>query len=107
MVLDIVRKTMSDLVLAIDGQIIMTSEIVDTISNIYDFRVPKNWILDPTGAVEISWLCPTLGGWIKQLIDRHYQLSNWLNKGRPPSFWLTGFYNQQGFLTAVLQEITR
>jgi len=52
-------------------------------------------------------LTPTLGGWIKGLRDRHFQLNNWLTKGRPPSFWLSGFYNQQGFLTCAVQEITR
>jgi len=93
-VLDIVRVTFKDLVLAIDGQIIMTTEILEQISNLFDLRVPKKWILDATGSVEISWLSPTLGGWMKGLNDRHFQLSNWLNKGRPPSFWLTGFYNQ-------------
>jgi len=56
-----VRRTLTDLVLAIDGQIIMTTQIVETINNIYDLRVPKSWILDATGSVEISWLCPTLG----------------------------------------------
>ena len=63
-------------------------------------------MLDPTGA-EISWVLPTLSGWLKGLQDRQYQLSNWLNKERPPSFWLTGFFNGQGFLTAMKQEVTR
>ena len=45
---------------------------------------------------------------MKGLIDRHFQLNNWLTKGsRPISFWLTGFYNPQGFLTAAMQEVTR
>jgi dynein heavy chain len=42
-VLDIVRTTMTDMVLAIDGQIIMTSELVECINAVADFRVPKKW----------------------------------------------------------------
>ena len=88
------------MVAALDGTIIMTSELVESINMIFDFRVPRKWVFDPTGA-EISWLTPSLGGWVKGLIDRHFQLNNWVSKDRPPSFWLTGFYNPQGFLTAV------
>lgn len=40
-VLDIVRNTMNDMVLAIDGQIIMTQTLVDCIDNVFDFRVPR------------------------------------------------------------------
>lgn len=97
---------MNDMVLAIDGSISMTPELVDCINAISDFRVPKKWQFDPTG-VEISWLTPGLASWLKGLVDRHHQLNNWLTKERPPSFWLTGFFNPQGFLTAMKQEVTR
>jgi len=106
MILDIVRRTMGDMVLAIEGQIIMTPDIVDSINSVYDFRVPRKWQYDPTGA-EISWLTDSLAGWLKGLLDRHHQLSNWIFKERPPSYWLTGFFNPQGFLTAMKQEVTR
>lgn len=106
LVLGTVRRTMSDMVLAIDGQIIMTSDIVDSINSVSDFRVPRKWQYDPTG-VEISWMTPGLAAWLKGLIDRHHQLFNWLFKERPQSFWLTGFFNPQGFLTAMKQEVTR
>lgn len=106
MVLTIVRRTMSDMVLAIDGQIIMTPDIVDSINAISDFRVPRKWQFDPTG-VEISWMTPGLSAWLKGLLDRQHQLNNWLFKERPQSFWLTGFFNPQGFLTSMKQEVTR
>jgi dynein heavy chain len=109
LVLGIVRTTMTDMVLAIDGQIIMTPALVDCINSIADFRVPRQWQYDPTG-VEISWMTPSLAGWLKGLIDRHHQLNGWLTsqtRERPPSFWLTGFFNAQGFLTSMKQEVTR
>merc|ERR1719199_2275118 len=87
----------------------MTPLLVDCIGAIADFRVPRNFQFDPTG-VEISWLTPGLAAWLKGLIDRHHQLNNWLTspaRDRPPSFWLTGFFNPQGFLTSMKQEVTR
>ena len=106
MILTIVRRTLTNMVDAIDGSIIMTPDLVEAIDAVYDFRVPKPWCYDPTGA-EIAWLMPTLGAWIKGLLDRHFQLNNWISKERPQSFWLTGFFNPQGFLTSMKQEVTR
>ena len=92
---------------AIDGTIIMTPEIVNAIESMYQFRVPHKWVYDPTGA-EISWLVPSLGGWLTSLKNRYFQLNSWYaNNQRPPSFWLSGFFNPEGFLTAVKQEICR
>ena len=106
-ILTIVRTQLTSIVLAIDGTIIMTPELVEAIEAMQLGRVPKKWIYDPSGA-EISWLLPQLGGWLKNLKDRHYQLDNWYKQQqRPQSFWLPGFLNPEGFLTAVKQEVCR
>lgn len=63
-------------------------------------RVPVAW-------EAISWESTSLSGWVQGLIARHEQLHRWLTSGRPNSFWLTGFLNPQGFLTAVKQEVMR
>ena len=48
-----------------------------------------------------------MGTWFTGLTLRYEQLRKWLDTGRPKSYWLTGFFNPQGFLTAALQEVTR
>ena len=97
---------MSDMVKAIDGEVVMTPDLVVAINNMYDFRVPGPWMYDATG-VEISWICPSLGSWLQSMQNRYRQLKNWIEKDRPQSFWLPGFMRPQGFLTAVKQEVTR
>merc|ERR1711966_248986 len=76
--------------------------------NIFDARVPVRWTNDASGA-EISWLMPNIGGWFTGLLDRQVLLDTWLQNGRGAmkSYWLTGFTNAQGFLTAMRQEVTR
>ena len=101
-VFNIVRGTLVDVCDAIDGQIIMTSEILDSINSIFDARVPSQWIYDPTGA-EISWIIPTLAKWFNDMIERNRQLYDWLKGSRPYTFWLGGFFNPQGFLTGMKQ----
>jgi len=43
MILTIVRTTMISMIDAIDGTVIMTADIVDSINAVYDFRVPYKW----------------------------------------------------------------
>ena len=99
-VLGLVRKTLKDLQLAIAGTIIMSAELQEALNSLYDARVPPRWI-------KISWMSPTLGYWFTDLLTRINQFSSWLAEGRPACFWLAGFFNPQGFLTAMKQESTR
>ena len=104
-IISIVRRTLVDLIEVRAGNIILTPELQDAADSIYDSRVPKQWLYDANGT-EISWLDFTLGTWLSGLQDRNSQLFGWM-KERPPIYNLGYFFNPQGFLTAVKQEVTR
>merc|ERR1711937_692021 len=101
-----VRTTLVDLRLAINGEVAMTEVLVNAIQYIFDARVPTNWV-ETVGGDEFSWYLPTLGLWYSSLLERVGQYRKWLDKGRPNTFWMTGFFNPQGFLTGMKQEVTR
>jgi len=101
-----VRQTLLDLKSAINGEIIMTPELQAALDDVFNEKPPKHWYVDASGSA-IAWYLPSLALWFAGLIDREKQLTQWLNHTRPTSYWLTGFFNPQGFLTATRQEVTR
>ena len=99
-VITAVRTTLTDLKLAIDGTIIMNEQLKDALDALFDALIPAGWR-------KVSWDSATLGFWFTDLLDRNTQFHTWVMNERPDTFWLTGFFNPQGFLTAMRQEIAR
>merc|ERR1712054_202624 len=99
-VISAVRRSLNDLLLAIDGTIVMSDHLREILDCMYDARIPRTW-------ESISWVSDSLGFWFTTLVDRHEQFHSWCFNGRPKCFWLTGFFNANGFTTAMRQEITR
>ncbi|VDP85920.1 unnamed protein product [Echinostoma caproni] len=99
-VIILVGSILNDLKLAIDGTVVMNDVLKDALDCIFDARVPSVW-------TRSSWDSTTLGFWYTELIERNAQFSSWLENGRPICFWMTGFFNPQGFLTAMRQEVSR
>jgi dynein heavy chain len=99
-VISLVRTTLRDIQLAIAGTIALNDLLIASINSLYDALVPANWL-------KVSWQAPTLGLWFNGLIHRTQELNAWVQHGRPKAFWLTGFFNPQGFLTSMQQEVAR
>eukprot|EP00767_Chilomastix_cuspidata_P003100 gnl/Chilomastix_cuspidata/322.p1 GENE.gnl/Chilomastix_cuspidata/322~~gnl/Chilomastix_cuspidata/322.p1 ORF type:complete len:2547 (-),score=680.75 gnl/Chilomastix_cuspidata/322:1353-8993(-) len=99
-VLFTLRSTLTDLQLAIAGTIIMSQTLQEVLDSLFDARVPESWL-------KVSWPSATLGFWLSDVISRADQYTAWLEKGKPKSFWMTGFFNSTGFLTSMKQELTR
>ncbi|XP_075060558.1 dynein axonemal heavy chain 8 [Mixophyes fleayi] len=99
-VITIVRSSLNDLKLAIDGTTVMSENLRDAVDYMYNARTPKVWR-------KVSWDSATLGFWFSELLERNNQFRSWIYEGRPNVFWMTGFFNPQGFVTAIRQEVTR
>jgi len=99
-VIKLVGRTLKNLKLAVAGTIILSEDLVEAINCLYDATVPGRW-------KKISWASPLIGLWFQSFLERVGQLTKWLDNGRPYAFWLTGFFNPQGFLTAARQEVAR
>ena len=99
-IVDLAYRTLTNLRLAIAGTVALSGDLIHALDALFDARIPAVWL-------KKSWEASNLSIWFAGLLARHTQLDKWLNTGRPKSFWLTGFFNPQGFLTAVKQEISR
>ena len=83
----------------------MTEEL-SLVTTTYSMQKSTSWMYDATNN-EYSWINSTLGLWMSNFTERDAQIRNWLNSERPPHFAFKGFFNPQGFLTAMKQEVTR
>ena len=99
-ILNLSRSTLTNLRLAIAGTVALAGDLIDALESLFNAKIPASWL-------KKSWDAGTLGMWFNGLLQRHEQLQRWLTAGRPKGFWLTGFFNPQGFLTAMKQEVTR
>ena len=61
----------------------------------------------PPAWLKKSWESATIGSWFQGLLRRHDQLRQVAPPRAPEGYWLTGFFNPQGFLTAMKQEVNR
>ena len=61
-VLTFVKSILTSMQAAVRGEIILTTELLNSMTDIFNGRVPKNWILTP-GNDEFSWLITSLGTW--------------------------------------------
>lgn len=99
--IDIMETTLPALIKALNGLIVMSSELEDIVKSIQMNQVPKVWM-----NVAYPSLKP-LSAWIVDLLDRLQFINTWIEHGVPSVFWISGFYFPQAFLTGTLQNFAR
>ena len=99
--LETIRTSLVELEKGIKGLVVMSSDLEEVFTCIYNAQVPPLW------SKAFPSLKP-LGAWTRDLIVRVEQFSTWATTTHPPVlFWLSGFTFPTGFLTAVLQTAAR
>eukprot|EP01006_Ploeotia_vitrea_P028045 TRINITY_DN60801_c0_g1_i1.p1 TRINITY_DN60801_c0_g1~~TRINITY_DN60801_c0_g1_i1.p1 ORF type:complete len:662 (-),score=42.29 TRINITY_DN60801_c0_g1_i1:160-1866(-) len=99
--LDIIHKSLKDLLKAIKGLVVMSADLEAVLVSLSNNQVPKLW-----EAKAYPSLKP-LAAWVLDLQQRTDFIDSWFKNGLPPTFWLSGFYFPQAFLTGTLQNFAR
>ena len=96
-----VNKTLGQLKKAIQGLAVMSQELDEMYLAFQNNVLPGIW-----KKVSYASLKP-LASWFKDFLERVEFLREWLMMKAPYSYWMSGFYFPQGFLTGVLQTHSR
>jgi len=97
-----VRTSLRQLDLALKGDIQMTEALESVMLSLYDERVPDAWRRVAYPSMR------RLGSWFADLLKRQLQLDQWVrNLIVPKVTWISGLFNPQAFLTAIMQTTAR
>uniref|UniRef100_A0A7N8YMF0 Dynein, axonemal, heavy chain 6 n=1 Tax=Mastacembelus armatus TaxID=205130 RepID=A0A7N8YMF0_9TELE len=78
---------------AIAGLVVMSEEMDRIYTSFLNNQVPTHWANSAYPSLK------TLASWVRDLALRTAFIQTWITRGQPKSFWVSGFFFPQGFLT--------
>ena len=94
-----VKGSLRDVQRALKGEVVMSTELEIMGNSIVNGKVPNKWAGYPS-------LKP-LGSWVADFLLRIIFYQDWVDNGKPKTFWISGFYFTQSFLTGIRQNYAR
>jgi len=99
--LGVMKSSLNQLKRAIKGFIVMSGPLEVMYNSFVFQRVPPEWESNGYPCLK------PLPAWTEDHFERLDLAQSWLLAGKPNSFWLSGFFFPQGFMTAVKQTYSR
>ena len=99
--LAVMVKTLAESQKALKGLVAMDAVLESITDAIFLNRVPTKWESKAYPSLK------PLTGWTADLFRRLDFIQTWIDKGVPTSYWISGFFFPQAFLTGTLQNFAR
>jgi dynein heavy chain len=99
--LKVIKDSLKSVQKAIKGLVVMSEVLEKVYTSFLNNQVPELWANAAYPSLK------PLSSWVKDLVLRLHFIERWIILGPPRSFWMSGFFFPQGFLTGTLQNHAR
>ena len=97
----VIKMSLKDIMNAVKGLTVMSGAIEKAGNAVFFGKVPSQWM-----DASYPSLKP-MASYVTDLLERLVFFQKWLDTKAPPTFWVSGFYFTQAFLTGTLQNYAR
>jgi len=96
-----IGASLKDIRKGLKGEVVMTAELDEMGTSLFNNQVPTMW-----AKVAYPSLKP-LAAWFPDLLRRINFIQTWFENNKPATFWISGLYFPQAFITGVMQNHAR
>jgi len=93
--LAVVRSSLVNVGKAIKGEVPLSLELEDVCNSLFTNQVPEVWHKRAYPSLK------PLASWVLDFLERLRFMQSWIDDGAPPTFWISGFFFTQSFLTGA------